>query len=117
MPTKRVKLEDLPPLTDEQRAHLARLADRPDDEIDYSDIPALDEAWFAEAVVWTPPAKKQITLRLDDDIIAFFKESGKGYQTRMNAVLRAFVDARKMRASSELPVDLSPSQEGGRENR
>ncbi|WP_323760572.1 BrnA antitoxin family protein [Maricaulis sp.] len=98
MALKRVKLEDLPPLTPEQRAELARLAELPDDEIDFSDIPELDEAWFAEAVVWTPPAKKQITLRLDDDIIAFFKESGKGYQTRMNAVLRAFVDAKKKRA-------------------
>ena len=95
---KRVNLEDLPPLTPKQRAELARLAALPDDEIDFSDIPELDEAWFAEAVVWTPPAKKQVTLRLDDDIIAFFKENGKGYQTRMNAVLRAFVDAKKKQA-------------------
>lgn len=70
----------------------------PDDQIEYSDIPELDEAWFAEAKVWTPPAKKQITLRLDEDVVAFFKEQGKGYQTRMNAVLRAFVDAKKKRA-------------------
>lgn len=98
MPLKRVKLEDLPPLTDAQRAELARLADIPDEEIDFSDIPELDEAWFAEAKLWTPPSKKQITLRLDEDVVAFFKESGKGYQTRMNAVLRAFVEAKKKRA-------------------
>lgn len=98
MSTVRVKLEDLPPLTKQQRAELKRLASLPDDEIDFSDIPELDEAWFAEAEVWTPPAKKQITLRLDEDIVAYFKEQGKGYQTRMNAVLRAFVDAKKKRA-------------------
>ncbi len=46
-------------------------------------------------MLWTPPSKKQLTLRLDEDIIAFFKQSGKGYQTRMNAALRAYVDAMK----------------------
>ncbi|WP_291845265.1 BrnA antitoxin family protein [Maricaulis sp.] len=91
----RKKLSELEPISEERLRELAAI---PDDEIDFSDIPELDEAWFAEAVVWTPPTKKQITLRLDDDIIAFFKESGKGYQTRMNAVLRAFVDAKKKRA-------------------
>jgi len=91
----RKKLSELEPISEKRLRELAAI---PDDEIDFSDIPELDEAWFAEAVVWTPPSKKQITLRLDDDIIAFFKESGKGYQTRMNAVLRAFVDAKKKRA-------------------
>ncbi len=91
----RKKLSELEPISEERLRELAAI---PDDEIDFSDIPELDEAWFAEAVVWTPPSKKQITLRLDDDIIAFFKESGKGYQTRMNAVLRAFVDAKKKQA-------------------
>lgn len=91
----RKKLSELEPISKERLRELAAI---PDDEIDFSDIPELDEAWFAEAVVWTPPTKKQITLRLDDDIIAFFKESGKGYQTRMNAVLRAFVDAKKKQA-------------------
>ncbi|BDW98376.1 BrnA antitoxin family protein [Maricaulis maris] len=91
----RKKLSDLEPVSEERLRELAAI---PDDKIDVSDIPELDEAWFAEATLWTPPSKKQVTLRLDDDIIAFFKESGKGYQTRMNAVLRAFVDAKKKRA-------------------
>lgn len=95
MTLKRVKLDDLPPLTDAQRARLREIAAMPDEDIDYSDIPELDEAWFAKAVLWTPPSKKQLTLRLDEDIIAFFKEQGKGYQTRMNAALRAYVDAMK----------------------
>ncbi|MEA1940703.1 MAG: BrnA antitoxin family protein [Pseudomonadota bacterium] len=93
----RKKLEDLK-LDEKARREIEALRDLPDEEIDFSDIPELDEAWFAEAEVWTPPAKKQITLRLDEDIVAYFKEQGKGYQTRMNAVLRAFVDAKKKRA-------------------
>lgn len=91
----RKKLSDLEPVSEERLRELAAI---PDDKIDVSDIPELDEAWFAKATLWTPPSKKQVTLRLDEDIIAFFKESGKGYQTRMNAVLRAFVDAKKKRA-------------------
>ena len=74
---------------------VAELASMPDEDIDTSDIPELDEAWFAKAVLWAPPSKKQLTLRLDEDIINFFKQSGKGYQTRMNAALRAYVDAMK----------------------
>lgn len=94
MATIRKKLSDVH--VSEER--VAEIEDMPDEDIDYSDIPELDEAWFAKAELRMPAAKKQITLRLDDDIIAFFKESGKGYQTRMNAVLRAFVDAKKKRA-------------------
>lgn len=90
----RVKLKDLPPLTKEQRARLERLADLPDDQIDYSDIPELDEEWFAAAELRLPEAKKQITLRLDQDILDFFRAQGRGYQTRINAVLRAYVDAK-----------------------
>lgn len=91
----RKTLDELEPVSEERLREIAAI---PDEEIDFSDIPELDEAWFAEAKLWTPPSKKQITLRLDEDVVAFFKESGKGYQTRMNAVLRAFVEAKKKRA-------------------
>lgn len=91
----RKTLDELEPVSEERLREIAAI---PDEEIDFSDIPELDEAWFAEAKLWTPPTKKQITLRLDEDVVAFFKESGKGYQTRMNAVLRAFVEAKKKRA-------------------
>jgi uncharacterized protein (DUF4415 family) len=53
-----------------------------------------DEDWKNARVVW-PQGKAPVTLRLDKDIIAWFKLRGRGYQTRINAVLRAFVEAQK----------------------
>jgi uncharacterized protein (DUF4415 family) len=53
-----------------------------------------DEEWFKRARLVVPQPKKMVTLRLDPDVLAWFQKSGKGYQTRINAVLRAFVDAR-----------------------
>jgi uncharacterized protein (DUF4415 family) len=64
-----------------------------DEEIDFSDIPATDEAFWAEAQVVLPQPKKAISLRLDADLLALFQLEGPGYQTRINAVLRAYVDA------------------------
>ena len=63
-----------------------------DDEIDYSDIPELTDDFFKKAVLW-PGNKKQVTLRIDPDIIEFFKKQGKGYQSMINSVLRKYVDA------------------------
>tara|TARA_R110002126_G_scaffold123209_3_gene265144 strand:- start:860 stop:1147 length:288 start_codon:yes stop_codon:yes gene_type:complete len=87
----RKKLSDLH--VSEER--VAEIANMPDEDIDYSDIPELDEAWFAKAELRMPATKEQVTLRLDVDILRFFKSQGKGYQTRINAVLRAYVDAMK----------------------
>lgn len=64
-----------------------------DDDIDYSDIPELDEEWFRNAEVIFPQAKRQMTLRLDGNVVDWFRAKGKGYQSRMNAVLRAYVEA------------------------
>lgn len=55
--------------------------------------PELDAAWFAKAVLVLPEAKNPISLRLDPEVLAWFKAQGKGYQTRMNAVLRAYMKA------------------------
>lgn len=63
-----------------------------DEEIDTSDIPELTEDFFKKAVLW-PGRKKQVTLRIDPDIIDFFKKQGRGYQSMINAVLRKYVDA------------------------
>jgi uncharacterized protein (DUF4415 family) len=62
-----------------------------DEEIDYSDIPELTDDFFKQAVLW-PGKKKQVTLRIDPDVIEFFKKQGKGYQSMINAVLRKYVD-------------------------
>ena len=93
--TIRVRLEDLPPLTEADREELRRLAEIPDEDIDFSDIPELTEEDFANAV-WHPGyGKQQVTVRLDRDVLHFFKQGGRGYQTRMNAVLRAYMEAVK----------------------
>ena len=63
-----------------------------DEDIDTSDIPELTADFFKKAVLW-PGTKKQITLRLDPDVIDFFKKQGRGYQSMINAVLRKYVEA------------------------
>lgn len=55
--------------------------------------PELGEAWFAKAIFVPAPAKQLVSLRLDPDVLVWFKKQGKGYQTRINAVLRAYVKA------------------------
>ncbi len=67
-----------------------------DKEIDFSEIPQLGKDFFAGAIVWPGP-KQQITLRLDPDVLKFFRKSGKGYQSTINAVLRKYVEAQKQR--------------------
>jgi uncharacterized protein (DUF4415 family) len=66
-----------------------------DDEIDYSEIPELGEEFFAKAVLVWPPEKKQLSMRLDTDVIEWFKGQGGRYQTRINAVLRKYMEAHK----------------------
>jgi uncharacterized protein (DUF4415 family) len=74
-----------------RKRELAALAARPDSEIDLSDIPELDEKFWRNAVPnpFYRPVKKQLTVRLDADVIAWLRKNGKGYQTRMNALLRS----------------------------
>lgn len=69
----------------------ARVGKMKDSEIDFSDSPPLDKEFFRKAVLW-PGTKKQITLRLDPDVIDFFKKQGRGYQSTINAVLRKYVE-------------------------
>lgn len=68
-----------------------------DEDIDYSDIPKLGPEFFKEAILW-PGTKKQITIRLDPDVLAYFRKRSRRYQTTINAVLRKYVDAQKQRA-------------------
>ena len=73
----------------------AELAALPDEEIDFSDIPKLGEAFWGNAIVMQPGdwEKPRITIRLDADIIDYFKSQGRDWPTRMNAVLRTYVEA------------------------
>jgi len=86
-----VDLNNLTPLTDEQKAELKALHEMPDGEIDYSDIQPLDDTFWKNAVrnPFYKPTKTSTTVRVDSDVLAWFKSQGRGYQTRMNAALRA----------------------------
>jgi uncharacterized protein (DUF4415 family) len=59
------------------------------------DAGVIPPGFWDNATVWTPPNKQQITLRLDPDVIGWFKRGGKGYQSRMGAVLRSYVEAKR----------------------
>jgi uncharacterized protein (DUF4415 family) len=74
-----------------------------DDDIDYSDIPPVSPEMFARGVLRRGlkpvPRKKQLTLRIDADVVEWYKAQGLGYQTRINALLRAYMEeSRKARA-------------------
>lgn len=70
-----------------------------DKEIDFSDAPELGDDFFAGATLW-PGKKKQITLRLDPDVIDFFKTKGRGYQSSINAALRRYMEAQERHLKS-----------------
>jgi len=90
----------LPPLTARERSQLEKVAAMSDEEIDYSDAPHRPDAVWMKAADRLPSAKKQITLRIDADVLEFFKHTGRRYQSRMNAVLRSYVEANTARAQS-----------------
>ncbi|MBR4876474.1 MAG: BrnA antitoxin family protein [Rhodocyclaceae bacterium] len=90
--------QNVPPLSAQQRAELDALAAMPDAAIDYSDAPHRPDAPWMRAATQLPHTKRQITLRIDAEVLEFFKRTGKRYQSRMNAVLRAYVEAQKAHA-------------------
>lgn len=73
-----------------QERELAALAALPDDRIDTSDIPEVPPGAWKDAVRgrFYRPVKQPVSLRLDADVIAWLKKRGKGYQTRVNRILR-----------------------------
>lgn len=80
-------------LTDWERLDLTQ-----DAEIDLSDCPEVTPEQFAKGVVrrgglTSKPNKEQVTLRIDKDVLDWFKAQGKGYQTKINALLKAYVEA------------------------
>jgi len=88
--TYHVDLANLPPLTQKQKDELATLVNMPDDQIDYSDIAPVTEDFWQNATRGNlyRPVKSSTTVRLDSDVLAWLKSQGKGYQTRMNTILR-----------------------------
>jgi uncharacterized protein (DUF4415 family) len=84
-----------PMLTAEQKARLDAVAAMPDEQIDYKDAPYLPNAVWMKAAAKLPSAKQQITLRIDAEVLEFFRHTGARYQSRINAVLHAYVKAHK----------------------
>lgn len=77
-------------ITNERIEELRKLSERPDSEIDYSDIPELDDDFWSKARIIYPDLTKPVTLRVKQSVLDAYKATGKGYQTRMNAVLETY---------------------------
>lgn len=92
------------PLTRKQKAEIKALAALPDEKIDTSEIPPLTEEFWttAERGRFYRPVKQLLTLRLDADVVAWFKRhargGGRGYQTNINRALREYVVGREKKA-------------------
>ena len=70
-----------------------RLREMRDADIDDSDIPRLDESFWKSAKLTMPAPKDRVTIRLDHDVVEWLKKNGSGYQTRINAILRSYMNA------------------------
>ena len=75
------------------RTNWKRLHAMRDEEIDFSDTPRIDPAIFKKMVVRMPQPKELVSIRIDPDVLGWFRQQGRKYQTRINAVLRSYVEA------------------------
>jgi len=84
------ELGQLPELTPAQLSELKLLSQKSDQSIDLSDIPELDEKFWLNAKrgALYRPTKTTTTVRVDSDVLAWLKSKGKGYQTRLNQIVR-----------------------------
>jgi uncharacterized protein (DUF4415 family) len=64
-----------------------------DASIDYSDIPRLGKSFWKTARLTLPEPKDRLTIRVDHDVVEWLKKRGPGYQTRINAILRSYMEA------------------------
>ena len=80
------------------KSDLGKIDAIPESHIDYSDIPELTDDFWENARLAQPPRKKALTVRYDAEIIDYFKAHiGQGYQSKMNAILKAYVEYEKRR--------------------
>ena len=86
------------PIAADLLAQLKALEALPDGDIDLSDSPEVTDWSGAVRGKYYRPVKQLLSVRLDADLIAWFKSSGSGYQTRINAALREYVSSRQKRA-------------------
>ena len=98
---KRTTGRSTPSKRPERKSDRSRLAALDDDQIrkavssDPDAAPIADAAWFRRAKIVLPEPKKAVSIRLDRDVMDWFQRQGKGYQTRINAVLRAYVQGQE----------------------
>ena len=78
-------------------------------DIDYSDIPPLDKTFLKKATAAWPPTKRQLTIRLDADVLDWLKGHGRGYQTRINRILRVVMESQP---PAPITASTSLSQKG-----
>jgi uncharacterized protein (DUF4415 family) len=79
------------------KKRLKEITDIPDEAIDYSEIPELDSKFWKKAKLVLPERKQAVSLRLDKEIYEWFRKQGPGYQSRINAVLKSYMNAHKER--------------------
>ena len=86
-------------ISKKSRTNWKRIDALKDEDIDLSDIPEVSPAMFAKAIVrrgLKPVSRKaQLTLRVDSDVLDWYRRQGQGYQTKINALLRAYMEAHK----------------------
>src|SRR5271165_3076514 len=87
-PPNRTKGGPMRKLTKEQKRDIRAIAAKRDQDIDFSDVPAVFNWSAAEIGKFYRPTKKPVTMRLDSDVIAWLKADGCGYQTKANWLLR-----------------------------
>lgn len=86
------------PLTGKLRAEVRAVAAIPEAEIDTAEMPEITDWSKAVRGGLYRPVKRPLSLRLDADVVDWFQRQGEGYQTRMNAVLREYVERQRKRA-------------------
>jgi uncharacterized protein (DUF4415 family) len=84
----------------EDKTDFAALDAMKDEDIDTSEIPELGDWFWDKAVLVQPNRKSQLTLRLDADLLKWLKKTGKGYQTKINAILRSYMMAQVSKSRS-----------------
>jgi len=95
------------------KSDLGKVDRTKDAEIDYSDIPPLDKSFYTKATEAWPPAKLQLTIRLDADVLDWLKANGRGYQTRINRILRAAMESQRPRRSRPAPAPKKNTRSRG----
>ena len=81
------------------RTNWKKLKKQDDASIDFSDNTETDASFWEDAEVIMPKQKVHLSIRLDEDVVAYFKKRGKGYQSKINAVLKSYITTQKKRVN------------------